>query len=268
MNNSPTAAIGTAPGRLRPRVIPVLLMRNRMLYKTRKFSAAKYVGDPRNAVRIFNDKSADEIVLLDIDATPEKREPDYATVAEIAGEAFMPMAYGGGIRAADQARRMLDIGIEKIVICARALEDLRIIDDIASACGAQSVVVCLDVKRGLFGREHLTSHSGRVKCRLDPVTFARSAVGAGAGELIVNSVDRDGTMDGYDLGLIRRVADAVDVPVIALGGAGKAEHLRQAVVEAGASAAAAGSLFVFQGPHRAVLITFPTEERLSGLFGS
>lgn len=250
---------------MRPRVIPVLLLRDRQLCKTRRFKAAKYVGDPRNAVKIFNDKGVDEIILLDIDATPQGREPDIVTIGEIASEAFMPMGYGGGVRTVDQARRIFDIGVEKIATCAAALENLEFVEELARIFGSQSIVVCLDVRKGMFGRQLLTSHSGRHKAKIDPVAFARRAVDAGAGELVVNAVHQDGEMTGYDLGLIRSISGAVDVPVIAVGGAGNTADLRHAI-EAGASAAAAGSMFVFQGPHRAVLITFPEDSVLNDLF--
>lgn len=256
----------TARRSFRPRVMPVLLMRDRMLYKSVRFKEHKYVGDPRNAVRIFNEKGVDELVLLDIAATPNGSEPDYQTIQEIAGEAFMPVAYGGGIRTAEQARRILDIGIEKVVLCSAAVETPQLIEAIARASGIQSVVVCIDVKRDLFGRETLMTQGGRKKAGISPLDFARQATAAGAGELMVQSIDRDGTMQGYDCRLTARIAEAVDVPVIALGGAGNENHLRTAIDEGKASAAAAGSMFVFQGPHRAVLITYPDDLRLRDLF--
>ena len=250
----------------RPRVVPVLLMKERLLYKGIGFKDLKYVGDPRNAVRIFNEKCVDELMLLDIAATPKGAEPDYQTIGEIAGEAFMPLAYGGGISTADQARRILDIGVEKIVLCSAAVQSLDLVAEIARSCGSQSVVVCLDIKRDLLGRDRLMIHCGRKKTALDPRAFAQDAVAAGAGELMVQSVSRDGTMKGYDCRLIADIANVVDVPVIAAGGAGCENDLRSAVLHGKASAVAAGSMFVFQGPHRAVLITYPDEDRLNNLF--
>lgn len=246
----------------RPRVIPVLLLNRGLLYKTRGFSKPTYIGDPRNAVRIFNEKGADEIVLLDIGATPERREPDYEAISEIVSEAFMPLAYGGGINSVDQARRILEIGVEKVVLGASAADNPDFVEQVAAYCGSQSVTVCIDVKSGILGRRQVVTHSGRRKTGHDPVALARRAAAAGAGEIIVQSVDRDGAMQGYDLALVRQVVEAVNIPVVALGGAGRDEDLARVVREAGASAAAAGAMFVFQGTHRAVLISYPNDGRL------
>ncbi|MBM4397922.1 MAG: imidazole glycerol phosphate synthase subunit HisF [Deltaproteobacteria bacterium] len=249
------------------RVIPVLLLQDRGLVKTVRFAEPKYVGDPRNAVRIFNEKEVDELVLLDVGATPAGTPLQFDLVREIVSEAFMPVAYGGGIRTIEDARRMLALGVEKIVLCSHAIEDPRFVREAADVLGSQSVVVCLDVKKGLLGGYELMTHGGRKRARLDPVRFAREVESLGAGEIVVNSIDRDGTRSGFDLELVRAVADAVRVPVIACGGAGTVEHLGEAVREGGASAVAAGSLFVFQGPHRAVLISYPKPEALRRLFG-
>lgn len=249
----------------RPRVIPVLLLNRGLLYKTRAFSKPTYIGDPRNAVRIFNEKGADEIALLDIGATPEQREPDYETIAEIVSEAFMPLAYGGGINSLDQAKRILDIGVEKLVLGASAARDPALVEQVAAYSGSQSVTVCIDVKSGILGRRQVVTHSGRKKTGIEPVALARQVAAAGAGEIIVQSVDRDGAMQGYDLALVRQVAEAVNIPVVALGGAGRDEDLAQVVREGGASAAGAGAMFVFQGAHRAVLISYPDDSRLQML---
>jgi imidazole glycerol-phosphate synthase subunit HisF len=263
-------ALAPAPARprvFRPRVIPVLLLRAGLLYKTRRFREPKYVGDPRVAVKIFNDKGADEIMVFDIDATHAGRGPDFRLIEEIAGECFMPLGYGGGVRSREDVRRLLDLGVEKAVVCTRAAEDPDFIRTIADDNGSQSVVVCMDVGLDLFGRARVVTRGGRTKTKWDPVTFARLMAASGCGEIVVNAVDRDGMMAGYDLALVKAVADAVDVPVIALGGAGAATDLGRAVHEAGASGAAAGSLFVFQGPHRAVLITYPDDRELGAMFG-
>lgn len=249
----------------RPRVIPVLLLNRGLLYKTRGFGKPTYIGDPRNAVRIFNEKGADEIALLDIGATPEQREPDYDTIAEIVSEAFMPLAYGGGITNVDQAKRILDIGVEKIVLGSSAAENPSLVERMAAYSGSQSVTVCIDVKVGLLGRRQVVTHSGRKKTGLDPVALAKQVAAAGAGEIVIQSVDRDGAMQGYDLALVRQVVEAVDIPVVALGGAGRDEDLARAVHESGASAVAAGAMFVFQGAHRAVLISYPEDSRLQML---
>ena len=249
----------------RNRVIPVLLLRDRHLCKTRQFKDGKYVGDARNAVRIFNDKGADELVLLDIDATDRKTEPDYVLIEEIVTEAFMPVSYGGGVATVDQAQRIVEIGVEKIVIGTKAFEDDGLVSGTARACGSQSTVVCIDVKRGLFGGQRVVTRSGRRKTSLSPVEAARYAERQGAGELIIQSVDRDGEMCGFDIALTRTIADAVGIPVIALGGAKGEDDLVKAIHQGGADAAAAGSMFVFQGPRRAVLISYPEDAHLESL---
>jgi imidazole glycerol-phosphate synthase subunit HisF len=251
-----------------PRVMPCLLLRGSGLVKTVKFKDPTYLGDPRNAVKIFNEKEVDELILLDITATPEQRQPRFDLVQEIVSEAFMPVAYGGGIRTIEDARRMLQLGVEKIVVCTRAIEDPAFVTAAADLFGSQSVVVCLDVRRTLLGRYEAYTHGGRTRTRRDPVSLAEEMAGRGAGEIVVNSIDRDGTMAGYDVALVRSVSSAVNVPVIACGGAGSVEHLAEAVRLGGASAVAAGSMFVFQGRHRAVLISFPAQADLRTAFAS
>lgn len=249
-----------------PRVIPCLLLKGEGLVKTVKFRSPTYLGDPRNTVKIFNEKEVDELALLDITATPEKRKPRFDLVKEIVSEAFMPVAYGGGIRDLDDARQMLALGVEKIVIGTYAEENPAFVAEAADMFGSQSVVVCLDVKRGLFGGYEVVTNCGKKGTRRDPVSMAREMETRGAGEIIVNSIDRDGTMSGYDIDLLKSVSGAVSVPVIACGGAGRIEDFRDAVDRGGASAVAAGSLFVFQGKHRAVLISFPTQTQLRNVF--
>jgi len=248
----------------RPRVIPVLLLRDGALCKPVRFGRATYVGDPRVAVKILSDKGADEVVLLDASATA-RGGPDFVLIEEIAGESFVPMAYGGGIRNPETAARVLGLGVEKVVIGSAALEDVSVITQIAAAAGSQAVAVCLDVKRGMFGGYSTYLDGGRRKAGGDPKALAEQLQRAGAGEIVLQSIDREGTRQGYDTALIGAVARAVDVPVVALGGAGTLSHLREAI-DAGASAAAGGSLFVLNGPHRAVLITYPTHRQLDDLF--
>lgn len=250
----------------RPRVMPVLLLKGDLLYKTVKFKEPKYVGDPRIAVKIFNDKGADEIVLLDIDATPQRKTPNFALIEEIASEAFMPMAYGGGIRSKDDVRTLLALGVEKVIINTAAEESPNLITEASRAAGSQSVVGGIDVRRDIFSRYRVVTHCGKRKTGHDPKTYAKRLAEAGAGEILLNSIDRDGTFSGFDLPLVQEVADAVDIPVVACGGAGKLEDVRAVVREGQASAAAAGSIFVFQGPHRAVLIKFPGDDELRALF--
>jgi cyclase len=250
----------------RPRIIPVLLLHRNQLYKTVEFGDPKYVGDPRNAVRIFNDLGADELVLLDIDASPEGKPPNFELIEEIVTEAFMPVGYGGGIADFETARRILRIGVEKIVLCTAAAEKPELIGEASRAFGAQSVVGCIDAQRQRFRGHQCYIRSGDQRLSQTPTELAAEFVEAGAGEILVNSIDRDGTFQGYDLDLVKEVATSVSVPVVACGGAESYEDLARAVHEAGASAAAAGSLFVFQRPHRAVLITFPSEAERAQLF--
>jgi cyclase len=246
--------------------MPCLLLRGEGLYKTVRFKDPRYVGDPRNAVRIFNEKEVDELVLLDIGATPEQAPLQLDLVREIVSEAFMPVAYGGGLRSVEDAARMLQLGVEKVVFSTRAAEDPALVSRAAAAFGSQSVVVCIDVKRTLLGRYEVWTRGGRQRHPQGAVAFARAMETAGAGEIMVNSIDRDGTREGFDLTLLSRVSEAVRVPVIACGGAGSVADLGTAVRQGGASAVAAGSLFVFHGRHRAVLISFPTRAELESTF--
>jgi len=241
----------------RARVIPCLLIRGNGLVKTRKFKEPVYIGDPINAMRIFSDKEVDEIIVLDIDASREEREPNYALIEEMAGEAFMPMAYGGGIRNLEQVRRLIRSGIEKVVINTTAIESTDVIREAADVFGSQAVVGAVDVRKTLFGGYRVVAKSATVEAKIGLDEHIQRLVSAGVGEIFLNSVDRDGMMAGYDLNLLHRITQKVNVPVVACGGAGTVEHLSQAVSEGGASAVAAGSMFVFHGKHRAVLINYP-----------
>lgn len=242
----------------RARIIPCLLLRGRGLVKTKRFKEPVYVGDPVNAMRIFSEKEADEIVVLDIEASREGREPNFELIAEMAGECFMPLAYGGGIRTIEQVRRLIRSGVEKVVINSAATESVRVIADAADVFGSQAVVASVDVKRGLLGGYKVVAKSATVEIKRNLGDYLDRLVAAGAGELFINSVDRDGTMAGYDLELVRQTAGKVRVPVVACGGAGVLSHFAEAM-SAGASAVAAGSMFVFHGKHRAVLISYPDE---------
>ena len=241
----------------RARVIPCLLLRGHGLVKTRKFKDPVYIGDPVNAVRIFSEKEVDELVVLDIDASREGREPNYELIAEIAGECFMPVAYGGGITTLAQARRLIRCGVEKVVINSASAGSTQVFRDIADVFGSQALVGSIDAKKTLIGGHRVWIKSGSVDTGLKPQDHAVALAQAGAGEILLNSIDCDGQMQGFDLALIQKVARAVAVPVVACGGAGSTTHLRQALTEGGASAVAAGSMFVFHGKHRAVLINYP-----------
>jgi cyclase len=248
------------------RIIPTLLLdRASGLVKTVKFGRRTYIGDPINAVKIFNEKGVDELILLDIDATVDRREPNYGLIEEIASEAFMPVGYGGGIRDVDQMKRLLRCGLEKVIVSTLAEDDPDTLRRASSEFGSQSVVVCLDVKKGLFGSSVVTS-AGQKKSRLSPLAAAQRATEAGAGEIIVQSVDRDGTFSGYDEELVGSIARSVDVPVVALGGARRLDDIYSVISKSGCSAAAAGSMFVYQGTERGVLISYPTEAQLNDLY--
>lgn len=248
---------------LTTRVIPCLLLKNQGLVKTVKFRDQKYVGDPINAVKIFNDKEVDELVFLDITATAENRRPNFGLIADIASECFMPFGYGGGVRELDDMNELFNLGVEKVIINSYVLREPSFIRRAADIFGSQSVVVSIDVKKNLFGKYEVYEHSSKKNTKLDPVQFARNMESAGAGEIFLTSVDQDGTMQGYDIALIKKVSDAMSIPVIACGGAGSLEDFERAIKEGGASAVAAGSMFVFHGKHRAVLITYPGLEELN-----
>jgi imidazole glycerol-phosphate synthase subunit HisF len=241
---------------LRPRVIPCLLVRDKGLVKTVGFGDGKYVGDPINAVRIFNEKSVDELIVLDIDATSRGTEPDYALIETLASECRMPLCYGGGIRTEEQGQRIIRLGVEKVALSSAAIEDPGLVSRLATLIGSQSVVVVLDVKKQ-GGRYEVFTHNGKRKTGRDPVELARLMERAGAGEIVVNSIDNDGAMKGYDLALTDSMRDATTLPMTVLGGAGSLKDIGDLVARYGIIGAAAGSLFVFKGIYRAVLINYP-----------
>ncbi len=248
----------------RTRIIPVLLLEHGRLVKTVRFRKPTYVGDPINAVKIFNEKEVDEIMILDVSATKDGTAPDLRMISDIAGEAFMPVCYGGGVRTIEQVQTILKAGVEKIAVNTAAHEIPGLITEASRRFGSQSIVASIDVRRSLFGSRDVAIRGGSRRIGLDPETHARNLEQRGAGEILLTSVDRDGTWKGYDLDLISKVAAAVGVPVIANAGARNVDDFA-AAVKAGASAVAAGSMFVFHGPHRAVLITFPDQGLLAGL---
>ncbi|MBT5412239.1 MAG: imidazole glycerol phosphate synthase subunit HisF [Cellvibrionales bacterium] len=251
---------------LKHRVIPCLLLKNNSLVKTIKFDNAKYVGDPINAIKIFNDKEVDELIVLDVMASKECQEPNFDLIEQFASECFMPLCYGGGIKNLEQAHRLFDIGIEKISIQTSAIENLSFITRLANRFGSQSIVVSIDVKKNWRGVGRLYASAYGRNAHIEWPTFAKNAVDSGAGELLINSVDCDGMMKGMDLKIIKEIVSIVDVPVVAVGGVGDLNDIKQAI-EVGASAVAAGSFFVFHGPHNAVLITYPEYQKLETLLG-
>jgi Imidazoleglycerol-phosphate synthase len=248
-----------------PRVIPCLLIEDDGMVKTIRFASPTYLGDPINVVNLFNRFEVDEIVLLDIRATVEQRPPAFELIEQLANECWVPLTYGGGIRSIEEARAILAAGVEKIVLGTVAASEPDFVRDAVAEFGAQAVVISIDVRQRHGGRYEVFVESGRRSLEVDPATYARRAQELGAGEIFVNAIDRDGTMEGYDTALISEVAAAVTVPVIACGGAGERAHLAEAIKLGGASAVAAGSIFVYQGRERGVLINFPEREQLEAL---
>lgn len=249
------------------RVIPVLLLDNDALVKTEKYKKPSYLGDPLNAVTIFNEKEVDEIVVLDITATTQSREPNFELIADIASQAFMPFAYGGGITTLEQIRKLFNLGVEKVILNSINYTSLNLITEAAKIYGSQSIVGVIDVKKNIFGKADVYSHSATKAHKIDPIDWAKKLQAAGAGELIINSVDRESSYKGYDLELLKKITDVVDIPVVANGGAGNIEHFGEAKKQSNVSAVAAGSMFVFHGKHKAVLITYPSIDKLERIFG-
>ncbi|MGN0402291.1 MAG: AglZ/HisF2 family acetamidino modification protein [Acetatifactor sp.] len=249
----------------RPRLIPCLSIMNEDLVKTIKFSNPRYLGDPINAVKIFNGKGVDELCILDITASTTGKSPNFEYIKDIASEAFMPLSYGGGITTMDQIKHLFYIGYEKVIMNTAFFENPKLITQAANHAGSQSIVVSLDVKTELLGRRSCYYRDGKIKSGKDPVEMAKRAQELGAGEILLNSINNDGMMKGYDIKLIRDVVNAVSIPVIACGGAGRIEDFKQVLTEGQAHAAAAGSFYVYFGEEKAVLITAPDEQELVDL---
>jgi cyclase len=251
---------------LRNRVIPCLLLDGQRLVKTKKFKEQRYVGDPINAVKIFNEKEVDEIILLDINASKNGIKPNFKFIEEIASECFIPLCYGGGINSVEDARKLFELGVEKVSIQSNTFENLELIKDISERFGSQSVVASIDIKKDMFGRKfpYFTSHKKYQKAEL--YEFINQRVKAGAGEVLINSIYNDGVMSGMDLKLIASVVKKCPVPIVFMGGVGSLNDIKSAV-EHGAQAIAVGSFFVFHGPHKGVLISYPKPETLHKLIG-
>jgi len=252
---------------LKPRVIPCLLIKNKGLVKTTKFSDPKYVGDPINAVKIFNEKGADELMVIDIDATKEGREPDYQMIKNLAAECRMPLCYGGGVKTIDHFKTIIGLGVEKVSISSEAAENPEVIQMASEIVGNQSVVVVIDVKkRKLINNYQQYIRNGSKSTANNILAFAKKCESLGAGEIVINSIDRDGTMKGYDFNLVMKLKDDIKVPITVLGGASSLEDMSELFQRFGLIGAAAGSLFVFKGKYRAVLINYPNskekEERI------
>lgn len=250
---------------LRPRIIPSLLIQDNGLVKTVNFKNPKYVGDPINAVRIFNEKEVDELAIFDIDATAKGLEPNYSLIERIANQSRMPLCYGGGVKTVEQAQRIFGLGIEKIALSSAVIQNPQLITQIAERVGAQSVIVVLDVKKKLFGGYEVYTHNGKKSTGINPVKFVEEAQKLGAGEIIINSIDQDGVMKGYDMNLIDKVREKISLPLTVLGGAGSLDDIKQVIDKHGIIGVAAGSLFVFKGVYKAVLINYPSFDEKEAL---
>ena len=252
----------------RVRVIPVLLIQKGGLVKSVKFKDHKYVGDPINAVKIFNEKEVDEIIILDISATSEEIGPNIKKIKEITSEAFMPLGYGGGISKLEEIMELIEAGVEKVIINSAAFHNPQLITAASQNIGSQSVVVSVDIKKNIWGKYKVYVQNGSRNTNVDPVEYAKQCEANGAGEIFLNSIERDGTYTGYDLELLEKITSVLTIPVIACGGAGSVKDFSKAIKTGHASAVAAGSFFVFQRPHQAVLISYPSQAELrNNLYG-
>jgi cyclase len=245
---------------LRPRIIPCLLIHDKGLVKTVNFKNPKYVGDPINAVRIFNEKESDELMVLDIDASVNKTEPDYQTIEKLASECRMPLCYGGGIRNVEQAQRIFSLGVEKVALSSAAIENPELISKIAERVGTQSAVVVLDVKKKLMGGYEIYTHNGKKGTGKNPIEMARLFQKMGAGEIVINSIDQDGVMKGFDFDLVEKIRKEITLPLTMIGGAGSLDDIGKLINKFGIIGASAGSLFVFKGVYKAVLINYPNPD--------
>lgn len=243
---------------LRPRIIPCLLVHQKGLVKSVNFKNYKYVGDPLNAVRIFNEKEVDELIVLDIDASVENREPDFKMIENLAAECNMPICYGGGIKTIEQAQKIFSLGVEKIAISSAIINDSSLIKKMVEIVGSQSIVVVLDVKKSFFGNYEIYIHNGKVKTDKNLLAFVKELETLGVGEIIINSIDQDGVMKGYDFNLIEKVRNTINIPITVLGGAGSLVDIQKLISKFGLIGSAAGSLFVFKGIYKAVLINYPS----------
>ena len=251
---------------LRPRIIPSLLIHENGLVKTVNFKNPKYVGDPINAVKIFNEKAVDELAVFDIDATVLGKEPNYSLIERLASQSMMPLCYGGGVKTVEQAQCIFSLGIEKIALSSAVLHNPKLITEISDRVGAQSVIVVLDVKKKLLGGYEVYTHNGKKATGINPFKFVEEAQKLGAGEIVINSIDKDGVMKGYDLDLIAKVREKISLPMTVLGGAGSLEDIEKVIDQHGVIGVAAGSLFVFKGPYKAVLINYPTQLEKNKIF--
>jgi cyclase len=250
----------------RIRVIPVLLLKNEGLVKTIKFKDSRYIGDPRNAVKIFNEKEVDELTFIDISAREKGVTPNFQMIQEIASECFMPLCYGGGVNSLEEINKLFSIGVEKVSLNTLLHSHPEIVKEATLQYGSQSIIASIDVKKNFFGKYEVFTNSGTQNTKLDPVKFAIKMKELGVGEILLNSIDRDGVMKGYDIELVSSITSVIDIPLIACGGAGSLDHMHDAITLGKASAVAAGSLFIYHGKHNAVLINYPKQEELKKLY--
>lgn len=250
---------------LRPRIIPSLLIKSNGLVKSIQFKNHKYIGDPINAVKIFNEKEVDEIMILDIDATAHDREPDYKLIEALASECRMPLCYGGGVKTVEQAQKIFELGVEKVAISSEFVHNPKLITEIGTRVGSQSIIVVLDVKKSKLGKYEIWTHNATKNTGKDPVEFAKEVELLGAGEVVINSIDADGMMKGYDIELINKIRNVISLPLTVLGGAGTLKDIGSLISKYKIIGAAAGSLFVFKGVFKAVLINYPSPSEKAAL---
>jgi cyclase len=251
---------------IRARVIPVLLLKNDGLVKTIKFKSPKYIGDPLNAVKIFNEKEVDEIAIIDISSNLNSQGPNFNIIEEIASECFMPLMYGGGITTFDHINKLFAIGVEKISLNSILHSKPELVSEAAKQYGSQSIIASIDVKKNFFGKYEVITNSGKINSKIDPVNFAIQMQNLGVGEIFLNSIDRDGLMNGYDIDLILNITSKIDIPLIACGGARNIDDMKKALSIGNASAVAAGSMFVYHGKHNAVLINYLNQNDIKNLY--
>jgi len=247
---------------LQKRVIPCLLLHKGGLYKTERFKKPTYIGDPINAIKIFNEKEVDELMFIDIDASSQGREPNYKIIEDIASECFMPLCYGGGIKTLDQMKKIYTLGVEKISISSQVINEPSFIKNASNIFGRQSIVVTLDIKKDFWGNKKIFINNGKKNTKLNYIDFIKKIEKLGVGEIVINSIDNDGMMNGYDIKLLKEIKENINIPLIALGGAGNLEHLSEAFSIAKVDAVACGSMFVYKGALKGILISYPTYEKI------
>lgn len=252
---------------LQKRVIPCLLLHKNGLYKTEKFKKPTYIGDPINAIKIFNEKEVDELIFLDIDASKEKKEPNYKMIEDIAGECFMPLCYGGGVKTIEQMKKIYALGVEKISLSSQAVLNPMFIKEATNIFGTQSVIITLDIKKDFWGKRKIYIYNGTKNTKLDPIEFIKYIELFGVGEIVINSINNDGMMNGYDIEFLKEVKLNTKVPIVALGGAGNFEHIEEVINISNVDAVACGSLFIYQGPLKGVLIHYPSYEKIQEILG-